>query len=65
MNIGIIGLGNFGYNLSVYFSNFGHTISVSDKNDIWTTLKLYVIQILFFVVWILISSHQIFWTLKM
>jgi len=33
MNIGIIGLGNFGYNLSVYFSNFGHTISVSDKNE--------------------------------
>jgi UDP-glucose 6-dehydrogenase len=33
MNIGVIGVGNFGYNLSVYFSNFKHKIFVSDKDE--------------------------------
>ena len=33
MNLGIIGIGNLGYNLSVYLSEFGHTIFVSDKNE--------------------------------
>jgi UDP-glucose 6-dehydrogenase len=33
MNIGVIGVGNFGYNLSVYFSNYNHKIFVSDKDE--------------------------------
>lgn len=33
MNIGVIGIGNFGYNLSVYFSNYNHKIFVSDKDE--------------------------------
>lgn len=33
MNIGVIGLGNLGHNLSVYFSHFKHDVIVSDKNE--------------------------------
>jgi nucleotide sugar dehydrogenase len=33
MNIGVIGIGNLGYNLSVYFSNYNHKIFVSDKDE--------------------------------